>query len=968
MKSRFHDCCKLHTKTKTLKRNFLLKSYTKAIEENSNQTELKKQLSECKARVLHLFHCILTLLIIYSKNGEGLTEIKIVSPRSIKGSTIETEKVETQEIKVKNHHSARKKSEPKDFAVSSSPPKVDMHLAKPRHKTRRSSTSPRSSSHIIPSLSPPLVQILFHWQSTHNYTKRLYSHLFISNLVCRDVHLRDSVITKFGTYLHITAAEHTARTKTVWGTPNIFWEDEFAFEIKEYQLLSNIVIRSVSLSQWLAKDKVMGKVDIPFDDLRDCNQVEKTYPFKAVAHKSNEWSGDLEMDIHYILRPTENDKGYLRIFIARGRNIPTSHSPYLKLIHGSQRFSTKTLKTHSNDEWKIDESFNLCFTKAEEIQPIKIHLLTRNILGKPEIVGTITVNINDLALTDNRQLESPRESQERKWEWCSFTTPEDKPTIEETNGELQLVLKYTEQILLPLPMYFDLVSLLVSPQYLPIIISWFYIAKTSSYDLLAKNLVYIFYALGNTILVQPPSSPRRSQKLDQPVNNYLVQFLDSALAAELKRQSLDTLFRESTFSTKSMECFLHTVGYTYLRNTLKHVLNEIVTTKSKVIRKSAHSEPITDQKKQLLEELTIKGRKNSTGSASPRDSGFSEQYIRYLSGVVSKLIGAIFDSLPNMPSLFFVAFKNLVERVKEKWGDVPNLQAVCRQSVASFLFLRFLLPVIVSPKSFDMVDLQPSEKKAKTLTYAAKIIQNSCNEVKFGDKDPSLSVFNIILKELQMSKQMNQFLESCYTTPTGEQGQGTLGTQYNEFTTDRIDLQKELGMISQELMAYISILKQKSISIDEKMYPLLMKALEHIEQNSLQRTAMLVQTTWRGLKDQAKEEMFVEAFYDNLFEQDPSLRKMFKSDFEKQKRSLGMMLEWIINHLNRLGELKPSIVALAKRHVRYGVKDEHYNMVGNALLFAFDKCLGAGFTAEVKEGWQTMYQLLSHTIMTASKQ
>ena len=50
-----------------------------------------------------------------------------------------------------------------------------------------------------------------------------------------------------------------------------------------------------------------------------------------------------------------------------------------------------------------------------------------------------------------------------------------------------------------------------------------------------------------------------------------------------------------------------------------------------------------------------------------------------------------------------------------------------------------------------------------------------------------------------------------------------------------------------------------------------------------------------------------------------------------------------------LGDLR----ALARRHERYGVREEHYASVGAALLWTLEQGLGLDFTPDVREAWVT---------------
>jgi len=107
-------------------------------------------------------------------------------------------------------------------------------------------------------------------------------------------------------------------------------------------------------------------------------------------------------------------------------------------------------------------------------------------------------------------------------------------------------------------------------------------------------------------------------------------------------------------------------------------------------------------------------------------------------------------------------------------------------------------------------------------------------------------------------------------------------------------------------------------------------------------------------------------FYRRLFEIDPSLEQMFKGDMPSQRQKLMQMLTAAVKGLPRLDRLVPVVEDLGRRHVRYGVMDEHYDTVGAALLWTLEKGLGNAFTAEVREAWTTVYGLLATTMKSAA--
>jgi hemoglobin-like flavoprotein len=132
------------------------------------------------------------------------------------------------------------------------------------------------------------------------------------------------------------------------------------------------------------------------------------------------------------------------------------------------------------------------------------------------------------------------------------------------------------------------------------------------------------------------------------------------------------------------------------------------------------------------------------------------------------------------------------------------------------------------------------------------------------------------------------------------------------------------------------------------------------------RQVELVQTTWEKcvpIADQAAT-----LFYGKLFELDPNLKPLFKSDIKEQGRKLMTMITVAVRGLNDLGKLVPAVQDLGRRHVGYGVKDEHYATVGSALLWTLEQGLGSAFTPEVKDAWATTYTVLADTMKNASNQ
>ena len=100
-------------------------------------------------------------------------------------------------------------------------------------------------------------------------------------------------------------------------------------------------------------------------------------------------------------------------------------------------------------------------------------------------------------------------------------------------------------------------------------------------------------------------------------------------------------------------------------------------------------------------------------------------------------------------------------------------------------------------------------------------------------------------------------------------------------------------------------------------------------------------------------------FYDRLFEVAPPVKAMFPADMTEQRRKLMTMLAAVVNGLGDLPSILPAASALAKRHVGYGAKAEHYPVVGATLLWTLEKGLGDGWTPDVAAAWTAAYGTLS---------
>ncbi|MEK7950746.1 globin domain-containing protein [Luteolibacter soli] len=104
-------------------------------------------------------------------------------------------------------------------------------------------------------------------------------------------------------------------------------------------------------------------------------------------------------------------------------------------------------------------------------------------------------------------------------------------------------------------------------------------------------------------------------------------------------------------------------------------------------------------------------------------------------------------------------------------------------------------------------------------------------------------------------------------------------------------------------------------------------------------------------------------FYQRLFELNPMLRPLFKTDIELQAAKLMEMLSTALSLLEKPEELTETLEELGARHVAYGVKTEHYDTVGEALLAMLSSVLGKDFNADARKAWTELYLLIASTML-----
>lgn len=121
----------------------------------------------------------------------------------------------------------------------------------------------------------------------------------------------------------------------------------------------------------------------------------------------------------------------------------------------------------------------------------------------------------------------------------------------------------------------------------------------------------------------------------------------------------------------------------------------------------------------------------------------------------------------------------------------------------------------------------------------------------------------------------------------------------------------------------------------------------------------LVRKSWTIIS-RIDYEIVCGSFYIRLFQVSPGLKAMFKNtSMTEQSIKLGCMLSYVIAKYESMDDVLLEVKALAERHKKYGVKEEHYKAVGEALLWTLEQGLGEYWNTELGIAWTEFYDALA---------
>jgi len=102
--------------------------------------------------------------------------------------------------------------------------------------------------------------------------------------------------------------------------------------------------------------------------------------------------------------------------------------------------------------------------------------------------------------------------------------------------------------------------------------------------------------------------------------------------------------------------------------------------------------------------------------------------------------------------------------------------------------------------------------------------------------------------------------------------------------------------------------------------------------------------------------------YQRIFELAPEARALFSDDIRPQARRTIAAVKTAVDGLDDLDRITPGLVRLGARHVHYGVRPEHFDVVGAALMWTLDQGIGPLHPA-TREAWSEVWELVAGAML-----
>ncbi len=109
-----------------------------------------------------------------------------------------------------------------------------------------------------------------------------------------------------------------------------------------------------------------------------------------------------------------------------------------------------------------------------------------------------------------------------------------------------------------------------------------------------------------------------------------------------------------------------------------------------------------------------------------------------------------------------------------------------------------------------------------------------------------------------------------------------------------------------------------------------------------------------------------DVFYAHLFDIAPETRALFADDIEAQTEKVMFAMGVVVAQIHDLRLCGDMLGDLARRHVGYGVRPDHYALVGEAVIRTLADVVEEDFDATAEAAWRTAYRAIANAMISAA--
>ncbi|XP_028396464.1 ras GTPase-activating protein 4-like isoform X2 [Dendronephthya gigantea] len=555
---------------------------------------------------------------------------------------------------------------------------------------------------------------------------------------CKGLPAKD-ILGRSDPYCLIKVDNHViARTATVWNCLEPFWGEEYSFSLSSHHLQTLSVYVYDEDAHF--DDDVIGKVTFSRDDMLSMNPAggEVWYSLRQVDNAS-EVHGQLHLNILATKHSEQQTNISVKVLEARNLGMKQKYvsDPFVRIslrpkeegsnyhtrrksegasVRGQKRTSVR--KT-SCPIW--NSSFQLICTTPLHEQYICAEVYDKERIVQNFLIGEVLVDLDSITVgeqVDNWYTLTPRESGKIK-------TDVKKKDL----GKIRLNVQFFEEDILPWDCYIPFINLLVET------VKKQPYEQVNTLSLLEQVMTADRTAIGRALV---------KLYLHQGM---IVKCLDALTMFEVvNTETLNTLFRGNSLATKAVDEFMKVIGIPYLLDTLKPIIDKIYKEK-----RYCEIDP------------------NKIDRTIPRrlsifqmdDSSIQVKSVAYLKSYLTSILNSILQSTERCPYVMKQVFCNLYNTAVQRFTD--NEESGKYLAVSSFLFLRFFVPAVLSPKLFGVAEHHPEQVVSRTLTLLAKVLQSIGNFNPGIVKEPWMLPFSDFIKEYALK--LKNFIDELVSIP-----------------------------------------------------------------------------------------------------------------------------------------------------------------------------------------------------------